>query len=490
MPHRYFSRMAVLCLSVSALMQAADISSPDGGLAHVTETKAERDVRMQWWRSARFGMFIHWGLYSGLAGEWKGVPGGAEWIQKNMELDTEEYAAEAIPLFKPKEGFAEEWAKLAEEAGCRYVVLTSKHHDGFALFNTAASDFNAQRFTGRDLVREYVDAMRRHGLRIGFYHSVIDWHHNDYDYTINPDLCYPKRQRFMLEERGVPRNQPAYKSYLHSQVRELLTNYGKIDIIWWDYSQGAAEGERAWNAPALIEMCRHLQPGIIMNNRLYSYSGLKPDAGKAALDLRKGDFLTPEQRIPAEGYPGVDWEACMTVGDKWGYSRFDTNVKSVETLILKLAECTARGGNLLLNINPTASGEVPEAVAKAMRGVGSWLKICGEAIYGAEPAPELPSLPGVAFATQKEDALYLILSPRRDDGGKNGAPRGSGEERRDTVPLQLPASVAGHARPSVLGMPDYVVSVRSEGDAEIFTLPAAAWDRMNNVPILKLTRKP
>lgn len=341
----------------------------DANHAAVRETAGERNRRMEWWRDAKFGMFIHYGLYSGLAGEWKGRPGGSEWIQKNVEVDTDTYAAEALPLFKPREGLTEEWAQLARDAGCQYVVLTSKHHEGFGLFDSALTDYDAKSAVNRDIIREYVDSCRKRGLKVGLYHSVIDWHHPSYDNTICPDLCYPAGQAAMLNRKNIPRDHAAYQKYLHAQVRELMTRYAPIDIMWWDYSQGAMEGAKGWKAPELMDMVRSINPGVIMNNRLYAYSGLnKNQAG--TLDLRCGDYITPERFIPRRGYPGVDWESCMTVSDKWGYNRYDTNIKSPETIIEKLVECVTKGGNLLLNVNPMADGTIPEKVAATMRGVG------------------------------------------------------------------------------------------------------------------------
>ena len=299
--------MHYLALAAAAVLpvmgQQSLPAAGDADHAAVTETAAERDARMAWWREAKFGMFIHYGLYSGLGGFFKGKFGGGEWIQRNLRLDTETYAAEAEPLFRPAEGCTEEWAKLAEEAGCRYMVLTSKHHEGFALFDAPNSDYSSMKLVGRDLVREFAESARRHGMRVGLYHSVIDWHQKDYDNTICPDLCYPEDQAQMLKARGIPRNHAAYQQYLHEQVRTLLTKYGKIDILWWDYSQGAAAGERGWKAPALMTMCRELQPGVIMNNRLYSFSGFDKSRDGVQLDLRCGDYTTPEKRIPEKGYP-------------------------------------------------------------------------------------------------------------------------------------------------------------------------------------------
>lgn len=473
---------SLLLLAPLAVAQPAEPSLPmagDDNHAAVSETPAQRNERMQWWRDAKFGMFIHWGLYSGLAGEWKGQPGGSEWIQKNMELDSESYVNEALPLFHPRADAAEEWASLAAEAGCRYAVLTTKHHEGFALFDTATTDFNAKKTKGVDIVRTYVDAMRKHDIRVGFYHSVIDWHHPSYDYTINPAFAYPKGQAAWLEKRGIPRDQKAYQRYLHAQVRELLTHYGKIDVIWWDYSQDVAEGKRAWDAPTLIEMCRRLQPGIIMNNRLYAYSSLKADADKSTFDWRCGDFTTPERRIPAAGLPGIDWESCMTVSDKWGYNRYDTNVKSPETLIRRLVECTAKGGNLLLNINPTATGKVPPAVADALRGVGAWLRICGEGIYGTRPVPGL-HLPEGCYATQKNGDIYIFLPPLPPTDGQPA-----------DYELTLDATEIGAVNTQLLGMPDRAVPQRERTNEKspvtttTFVIPAEAWKALE-VPVLKL----
>lgn len=475
--------LLLLPLAAAQTAQTAQPCLPmagDENHAAVTETPQQRNERMQWWRDAKFGMFIHWGLYSGLAGEWKGRPGGSEWIQKNVELDTETYAAEALPLFQPRPEAAEEWASLAEEAGCRYAVLTTKHHEGFALFDTATTEYNAKKAKGADMVRAYVEAMRKRRIKVGFYHSVIDWHQPSYDYTINPSLAYPKGQKALLEKNGTPRDQEAYQRYLHAQVRELLTQYGKIDVIWWDYSQDAAEGKRAWEAPALIEMCRQLQPGIIMNNRLYSYSGMKAESDTPTFDWRCGDFMTPEQRIPAQGFPGIDWESCMTVGDKWGYNRYDTKIKSPETLIRRLVECTAKGGNLLLNINPTASGKVPPPVADALRAVGAWLRVCGEGIYGTRPVPDL-HLPEGCYATQKNGDIYIFLPP---------LPQSEGQQA--DYELRLDATEIGAVSTQLLGMPGHAVPQREERHESSPTLtttliiPAEAWKALE-VPVLKLS---
>ncbi len=381
------------------------------------QSPADHDSRMAWWRAAKFGMFIHYGLYSGLAGEFKGQPGGAEWIQRNLGLDTGTYAAEALPLFNPAPGCTDAWAQLAAEAGCKYMVLTTKHHDGFALWQTDESIYNAYSLFKRDMVSEFVNAATNHNLKVGFYHSVIDWHHESYDNTICPSLCYPEQQAQMLADRGIPRDQEKYKRYLHAQVRELLSRYGKVDIMWWDYSQGAAEGDRAWGAPRLMNLCHELQPGIVMNNRLYAFAGLNPASDKQGLNLACGDFTTPEKRVLAEGTTEFDWEACVTVGDKWGYNRHDKNFKSAATLITTLQQCAARGGNLLLNIGPRADGSIPDEVAERFRRIGAWMKKYGESIYETRPVTPDIAIPNGLLASQKGDTVYIFL-PRRDPQDK------------------------------------------------------------------------
>ena len=255
----------------------------------VVESKEERDARMKWWRDAKFGMFIHYGLYSGLAGEFKGVPGGGEWIQCNLGLDTDTYAAETLPLFRPAPGCTDAWAALAREAGCRYMVLTSKHHEGFALFDAVNSDYCSGKLLERDIVKEFTDSARAAGMRVGLYHSVIDWHQKDYDNTICPDLCYPVGQAAMLKEKQIPRNHAAYQEYLHTQVRQLVRNYGPIDIMWWDYSQGNLSGE-AW--------CDFQQPPVC-------FQRFRPFSGYAGPGFFQGRFLHPGKAYSARGLPGA-----------------------------------------------------------------------------------------------------------------------------------------------------------------------------------------
>jgi alpha-L-fucosidase len=376
-----------------ALLSPNAVFAADGTQNGTAETEAQRNERMHCWREARFGMFVHWGLYSGLAGTWEGKPvgtrGGMEWIQQRVKADTDAYAARAIPLFKPKADFARQWARLAKQAGCRYVVFTTKHHDGFALHDSKASDYDAGSVLHRDLVKEIVDACRAEGLRVGFYHSVIDWHHDQYEYARSQQLPHPLR--------GQPypngaRDHQKYVDYLHAEVRELTSNYGPIDVMWWDYSSVDFQGDEAWRAFDLMAEVRAKQPAIIMNNRLFripeaGFTGMGTAAIAPRLDPKYGDFITPEQHIPATGMPGVDWETCMTMNTTWGYSDHDHAWKSDETLIRNLIDIASKGGNYLLNIGPKGDGSVPQESVEAMAAIGAWMDVNGESIYATTASP-------------------------------------------------------------------------------------------------------
>ena len=371
------------------------------------ETKEQRDARMQWWREARFGMFVHWGLYSGLAGTWKDKPvgtrGGMEWIQQRVRADTWEYAHEAVPHFHPTEGFAKEWAKLAKKAGCRYVVFTTKHHDGFGLFDSQVTTYDAHDLVGRDLCKEITDAIRAEGLKVGYYHSVIDWHHPQYDYFKADKLPHPLRGK---PSPNGPRNHDIYVDYLHHQAKELFSNYGTLDIIWWDYSKEGNDGP-FWRSDELMAMARSLQPGIISNNRLYHIPNIEKEDSVGRLQswrAEQGDFTTPEQTIPSTGIPGVDWEVCMTMNTTWGYSEHDDAWKSNETLIRNLVDIVSKGGNYLLNIGPKGDGSIPEESIEAMHVIGAWMATNGEAIYETTASPY--EQPAWGRYTKKPDKLY------------------------------------------------------------------------------------
>jgi len=384
------------------------------------ETPAGRDARMAWWRDARFGMFVHWGLYSGLAGTWDGKPvatsGGMEWIQERVKADTDTYAKRAIPLFTPRPGFAREWARIAKDAGARYVVFTTKHHDGFALHDSAVSEYDAGSVLHRDLVKEIVEALRAEGLRVGFYHSVIDWHHDQYEYGRSRQLPHPLKGR---PYKNGTRDHQQYLAYLHQEVNELLSKYGPVDIMWWDYSAQDFQGQEAWRAFDLMQLTRSKQPGIIMNNRLFrtpeaGWKSMGTEGYAASLDPKYGDFITPEQHIPDTGMPGVDWETCMTLNTTWGYSEHDHAWKSDETLIRNLVDIASKGGNYLLNIGPKGDGSVPDESVRSMRAIGAWMTVNGEAIYGTRAS--LFSRLTWGRSTTKGRTVYLHVFDWPADG--------------------------------------------------------------------------
>jgi alpha-L-fucosidase len=358
-----------------------------GGTA-LAETQTERDARMKWWREARLGMFVHWGLYSGAEGIWDGKPygGGVEWIQHQAGVPAEVYAQRMRPLFQPKRGFAKEWARLAKDLGAQYVVFTSKHHEGFALWDSKVTDFDAKDFTGRDLFREIVTALRAEGLKVGVYFSVIDWHHPDFPVK-NTGLPHPlqKEQKGASIDPDQGRVMSRYVDFMHAQAGEIVRRYGPLDVLWWDWSSRETQGD-SWRAPALMNLVRQHQPRVIMNNRLYWSPNVEGD-NLGLFDVRKGDFTTPEQHIPATGMPGVDWEACMTLNGTWGYSEHDLNWKSAETIIRNTVDIASKGGNYLINAGPRVDGSIPEAIAVRFRELGAWMKTYGDAIYATTANP-------------------------------------------------------------------------------------------------------
>jgi alpha-L-fucosidase len=370
------------------------------------ETPAQHDQRMKWWREARLGMFVHWGLYSAAEGVWDGKKygGGVEWIQDLAGVPAAEYAETLRPRFKPKPGFAKEWARLAKDMGAQYVVFTSKHHEGFALWDSKVTDFDAKDFTGRDLFKEIVTALRSEGLRVGVYFSVIDWHHPDFPVkgTGLPHPLKHERNR-ALPDPDQGRVMSRYVDFMHQQVAEVVENYGPLDVLWWDWSSKETQGA-SWRAPELMALVRQHQPRIIMNNRLYYSPNVEGD-NLGIYDLSKGDFTTPEQHIPATGLPGVDWETCMTLNGTWGYSEHDLNWKSAETLVRNTVDIASKGGNYLINAGPLANGTIPEAIQVRFRELGAWMHRYGESIYGTTANP----LAAVEWGriTAKPGRLYL-----------------------------------------------------------------------------------
>ncbi|WP_138205743.1 alpha-L-fucosidase [Haloimpatiens lingqiaonensis] len=345
---------------------------------------------------ARFGMFIHWGLYS--------IPARGEWVRSNERITADDYE-KFFYEFNPVNYNPKEWAKLAKEAGMKYVVMTTKHHDGFCLFDSKYTDYKATNtLAKRDLIKEYVEAFREEGLAVGFYYSLLDWHHEDF--PAYGDRHHPMRDNENFKENKGNFNR--YIEYFHNQVEELLTNYGKIDIIWFDFSYDNMTGEK-WGASKLIKRVRELQPHIIINNRLGG--NLK----KSIPDDYAGDFTTPEQIIPPEALVNekgalIPWEACITLNDHWGYCSQDKNYKSSEEIIRALVECVSKNGNLILNVGPNAKGEIPEESINILKEVGHWLKQNGHSIYGCTKS--ILDKPEWGRYTQKDKYLYAHIFQR------------------------------------------------------------------------------
>lgn len=381
------------------------------GLTHLSsiaaapqESPEERAHRMSWWREARFGMFIHWGLYAIPAGTWGEGTDFGEWIRHSARIPLEEYER-LVPRFNPLHFDAAAWVTMAKNAGMKYIVITSKHHDGFCLFDSrqTAFDVMATPFR-RDILKELSDECRRQGIRMCWYYSIMDWHQPDY---------LPRREW----ETARSTEGADFERYIRSmkeQLRELITSYGEIGVLWFD-----GEWEHTWNRERgrdLAAFVRSLQPTILLNNRV--------DGGRSGMEgfthgePSAGDFGTPEQQVPATGLPGMDWETCMTMNDHWGYNAQDDRWKSSSELIRTLVDIVSKGGNFLLNIGPRADGTFPDESVDRLHHIGSWMQINSASVYGTSASP-FRSLPW-GRCTQKPIAagtrLYLHVFDWPSDG--------------------------------------------------------------------------
>lgn len=369
-----------------------------------SKSEVKTPERMDWWREARFGLFIHWGLYAIPAGEWGGATNHAEWIRETARIPLEQYDS-LLMQFNPQRFNAEEWVSLASEAGMKYIVITSKHHDGFALFDSKVSEFDVMATPfKRDILKELSDACARRGIKLCFYHSIMDWHHPDY---------LPRRSwEQNRSSEGADMNR--YIAYMKGQLTELLTQYGDIGVMWFD-----GEWESTWThdmAGDLHSFLMQADSSLIVNNRIDK--GRQGMAGLNREGSYYGDFGTPEQEIPATGLEGLDWESCITMNDHWGYNKNDQNWKSSEDLVRKLIDIASKGGNFLLNVGPTSEGVFPDPSVERLKAIGSWMKVNGEAIYGTQASPfeVLPWGRCTRASANGRTLLYLHLFDLPSDG--------------------------------------------------------------------------
>ncbi len=372
------TRQAMLIyLCMTAVMALAVVSGP--AVAPVAakdywndETPAERDARMKWWQEARFGMFIHWGLYAVPAGEWKGKTNYAEWIRNRAEIPLKEYD-KFVGRFKPVRFDADRWVRMAKRAGMKYVVITSKHHDGFCMWPSELTNYDVDSTPLKiDIMGQLRRACEKEGIRFCMYHSIMDWHHPDY---------LPRRK--WEKDRPVDgADYGRYVKYMKGQLAELVKQY-QPGVLWFD-----GEWEPTWTheqGKDLYQFVRSLDPNIIINNRVDK--GRRGMEGMTEKGEFRGDFGTPEQQIPATGIPGADWETCMTMNGHWGWNKNDKNWKSDKDLIRKLVDIASKGGNFLLNIGPKPDGTFPQQAIDRLEAIGKWMDVNGQAIYGTAACP-------------------------------------------------------------------------------------------------------
>jgi len=388
--HKTKIHLVVATLLLGALASGTFLRAMDDGAA-VPETKQQSDARMAWWREAKFGMFIHWGLYAVPAGTWKGrkIDGIGEWIMHNGKIPVADYQA-LTSQFDPVKFDADAWVAVAKAAGMKYIVITAKHHEGFAMFKSEASPFNIVDATPykHDPLKDLAAACQKQGIKLGFYYS------QDQDWTAPGGAAFGGH--WDKAQDG------DFAKYLHTkvipQLKELLTNYKPFPaVIWFDTPTKDMTPELAAQILALLKE----RPGLIWNNRLGGGD--------------KGDTETPEQHIPPTGFPGRDWETCMTINNTWGYRKDDENWKSTGILLHNLIDIASKGGNYLLNVGPTAEGVIPEPEVERLKQIGAWLKVNGEAIYGAAASP-FPKAFSWGRVTQRGNRLYLHVFDWPKDG--------------------------------------------------------------------------
>lgn len=386
---RFF--ICILFLNALACQMASSQELKNGqSFDHITKTE-----HMSWWTESRLGLFIHWGLYA--------MPARHEWV-KSREKMTDSIYDRYMEYFNPDLYDPQQWARIAKEAGFKYVVFTTKHHDGFCMWDTRYSDYKVTNTPyHKDVLRPFVEAFRKEGLRIGFYYSLIDWHHPDF--TIDRNHPLMPQDPIKLEELNQKRDMAKYREYMKKQLTELLTEYGRIDELFLDYTYDTGEygkNKNDWDSEGIVKLVRNLQPQIIVNNRL----GLSENS-------QGWDYVTPEQFMPRE-WPTihnqrVPWETCQTFSGSWGYNRDEENWKSTHQLIVMLAETVSKGGNLLLNVGPTARGVFDKRAIKRLKGLGEWMYFHHDAIYGCTAAPSEYKCPDNCILTYNPKTRRLYI---------------------------------------------------------------------------------
>jgi alpha-L-fucosidase len=461
---RAYAAVVLLAISLvgSSRSNVSAQSQSLNGSTVINETKVQRDQRMRWWREARFGMFIHWGLYAVPAGEYNGKRSEriGEWIMEWANIPRADYEKFA-PQFNPVKFDAKEWVRIAKDAGMKYIVITSKHHDGFALYGSQVSNYDIVDATPyrQDPIKALAAEAKKQDLKFCFYYSIVDWHHP----TAYVDAPGKDPTAGNRTTKLKPGGKEEYLKYMQAQLRELITTYDP-GVLWFD-----GEWQEWWteaDGKELYKYVRSLKPDIIINNRVGR--GRQGMQGMSKTDQQyAGDFGTPEQQIPANGLPGVDWESCMTMNTTWGFKFYDDKWKSSQVLIRNLIDIASKGGNYLLNVGPTAEGLIPSPSVERLAEMGNWMRKNGASIYGTTASPFTTQL-SFGRATSKPGRVFLHVFDWPADGN-----------------LAVPTFGKAVNKAYLLTAPKQRLKVTSSADGISLQLPTQAPDSIATVVVLE-----